>query len=70
MHACLEMGAPKGLSMFGKQWIKLLIAIGQATLDEGRVGAPDDAGKTARVRLQLKAEKLLADSGSVPFGSR
>lgn len=66
MHACLELGASKGLSMFGRQWIKLLIAIGQATMEEGRVGASDDAGKTARVRLQLQAEKLLADAGVVP----
>jgi hypothetical protein len=69
MHACLELGAPKGLSMFGKQWIKLLIAIGQATMDAGRMGASDDAGKTARVRLQLRAETLLANSGVLPFPS-
>jgi len=65
MHSSLEVVASTGLTMFGKQWIKMLIAIGQATLEEGRVGSTDDAGKTARIRLQLKAEKLLADCGFI-----
>jgi hypothetical protein len=63
MHSSLEVVASAGVTMFGKQWIKMLIAIGQATLEDGRVGSTDDAGKTARVRLQLKAEKLLSDYG-------
>lgn len=63
MHSSLEVVASAGLTMFGKQWVKMLIAIGQATLEESRVGSPDDAGKTARIRLQLKAEKLLGDYG-------
>jgi hypothetical protein len=52
--------------MFGRQWIKLLMAMGQASMEDGKVGASDDAGKTARVRLQLKAEKLLEDLGAFP----
>jgi hypothetical protein len=53
--------------MFGRQWIKLLAAVGQASQEEGRVGASDDAGKTARVRLQIKAEKLLTEASSGSF---
>ncbi|CCA68347.1 hypothetical protein PIIN_02213 [Serendipita indica DSM 11827] len=63
MHSCLEMAAGTGLAMFGRQWLKLLIALGQSSMEEGRMGASDDAGKTARVRLQLRAEKLLGEAG-------
>jgi hypothetical protein len=66
MHSSLELVATAGVTMFGKQWIKMLIAIGQATLEDGRVGSTDDAGKTARIRLQLKVEQLLADYGVTP----
>lgn len=55
--------------MFGRQWIKLLMAIGQASTEDGKVGASDDAGKTARVRLQIKAEKILTDLGALPIRS-
>ena len=65
MHSCLEIAANKGLAMFGRQWLKLLIAIGEASMEEGRMGASDDAGKTARVRLQLRVEKLLSEAGVI-----
>lgn len=63
MHATLEVVALRATEIFGRQWTKLLYAIGNATVDPS-VGGKDDLAKTARVRLQQMAEDQLKKLGA------
>ena len=51
------------VEIFGRQWTKLLYAIGNITVDPS-TGGKDDLAKTARVRLQQMAEDQLKKLGA------
>lgn len=63
MYATLEVVAVPAVEIFGRQWTKLLYAIGNATVDPSS-GGKDDLAKTARVRLQQMAEDQLKKLGA------
>lgn len=63
MHAALEVVVVRATEIFGRQWTKLLYAIGNVTVDPS-VGGKDDLAKTARVRLQQLAEDQLKKLGA------
>jgi hypothetical protein len=63
MHATLEVVAVHGVEIFGRQWIKLLYAIGNVTVDPS-TGGKGDLAKTARIRLQQLAEDQLKQLGA------
>ncbi len=63
MHATLEVVVVRATEIFGRQWTKLLYAIGSVTVDPS-VGGKDDLAKTARVRLQQMAEDQLKKLGA------
>lgn len=65
MQSALDVVGASAAEMFGKQWVKLLWAIGNASAQQG-VGGSDDLAKTARVRLQQKAEEQLKLLGAMP----
>lgn len=64
MQSALEVVSGTAAQMFGKQWIKLLWAIGTASIEDS-VGGTDDLAKTARVRLQQSAEDQLKRFGAM-----
>jgi hypothetical protein len=63
MHASLEVVAVRATEIFGRQWTKLLYAVGNVTVDPS-AGGKDDLAKTARVRLQQMAEDQLKKLGA------
>lgn len=63
MHATLEVVAVPAAEVFGRQWTKLLYAVGNGTVDPSS-GGQGDLAKTARVRLQQIAEDQLKKLGA------